>query len=159
MGGRANRRKFKRGDPGGNAMPEEKQWTGATLSQPRREPKVLAFVTDARHAAQVKQHIDTVACPQASDLLELWREKGGDRFVIVVAPLRSAQPIGVFVADGPHSLRRQMARAIESLRGVPCFWLLGLSDHADAIAGEVLNDTSRWSWWAFLEGITVGGHA
>lgn len=134
---------------------------GRMLPQLRREPKYVAFVTDAAHAAQIKTQINLmlVECKQVSHILEHWQEKGGERFVIVVMPLRATKAIGIFVSDGPRSLRRQMTRAVESCRGARTMWLRGLSDHDGAIVTEVLNDTCEHAWRPGLDDLRVGSRA
>ena len=108
-----------------------------SLAQSRREPKAVAFVTDAEHAGRIKRQLGAmIVCEPASAVLDTWTSKGAGQFIVVVMPLQSAARVGIFVADGPESLRRQMARAIKSLRGDSCLWLRGLSDHADAIAHD-----------------------
>ncbi len=110
----------------------------AIVLRDSKTPSVVAIVTDASHAAEIQTEAQAMlpGCSQLHTALEVWKSDG-DGFLIVLIPLHDT-PIQIFVADGRVSLRRQITRAVRSLKGARTAWLRGLDDVDDAIVLEAL---------------------
>jgi hypothetical protein len=125
-------------------------------------PKAIGLATDIRHAPRIRTQLQALLpdTEQAHMVFDAWKQRGEASYLILVIELDAVTPLRIFVADGPASLRRQFTRAVRSLKGMRCAWILGLADRDLAITDRVIAEicARRWEGSTLLDA-TAEGHA
>jgi hypothetical protein len=126
-----------------------------------KSPAALGFICDVAHAPEIRADLTAMlpGCTPARQSFSVWQNSSVGILILVVT-LDAATPIQMYVADGPRSLRRQLARAVRALHGKRTAWVRGLSDEYFEITDSVFAETCERRWTTeTLAGAAVEGNA
>jgi hypothetical protein len=110
--------------------------------------KALALAVDSAHVAAARAWLAGSLCNtpdfvhSALDALEA----GTAEYTIIIVPLAAEAPCGIWMADGPLSFRRQMARAIKACHGARTMWVRLLDDGDRATSSAIIDAVCAQTW-------------